>query len=568
MIFYTRSGNYYQYDRQTHLIGICEALTNNNGAQDMNIDEPLPALTFSPVPHIDCLPNMSTFIIEITHQCNLRCTYCCYSGRYTHNRTHENKSLNETYLPEIFDFIDANRVKERELTISFYGGEPLFEKDLLKNAVKQIRERFEGDTEIVISTNLLRFDIEQDLPWCIASNITLNVSLDGPEDIHDKQRGNGTFIALMKQLSEIKAANPIYFAKRVNLLVTITDIDNLMEIAQFWGNNKVLHGKEPFTISGLAESFRFTRSLSEKEILNHLYILMDYYERNRDNLFLKTYSNILTSQVIERPIFELTEPSSPLCCLPYNPRCIIDVDGNVGICEKTCDELRIGNVRDGFNYSKINSITEKLAEKKIKRCSTCWMQRFCQMCFTSYFFNDKDWDADCAFQKKWMRISLIITCEMAERNLFDSEDAKQCKLRPLSIDDASAVLRIMKDEETVKYIDGFKPLKSIKDAKDFLRMFDRNPNNVDSFLMAIEYNKQGLIGIIGFDEIDKIRGKANLFFILSKEYWHRGVMTAMMSSFLAIADIQYKHIDININQDNEAANSLIDRFERIKQYKL
>ena len=439
---------------------------------------------------------------------------------------------------------------------------------MLKNAVKQIRERFEGDTEIVISTNLLRFDIEQDLPWCIASNITLNVSLDGPEDIHDKQRGNGTFIALMKQLSEIKAVNPIYFAKKVNLLVTITDIDNLMEIAQFWGNSKVLHGKEPFTISGLAESFRFTRSLSEKEILNHLYILMDYYERNRDNLFLKAYFNILTSQVVERPIFELTEPSSPLCCLPYNPRCIIDVDGNVGICEKTCDELRIGNLREGFNYSKINSITEELTKKKVERCGACWMQRFCQMCFTNYFFNDKDWDSDCAFQKKWVRISLIITCEMAERNLFDSEDAKLCELRPLSIDDASAVLRIMKDEETVKYIDCFEPLKSIKDAKDFLRMFDRNPNNVDSFLMAIEYNKQGLIGIIGFDEIDKIRGKANLFFILSKEYWHRGVMTAMMSSFLAIADMQYKHIDININQDNEAANSLIDRFERIKQYKL
>lgn len=568
MIFYTRSGNYYQYDRQTHLIGICEALTNNNGAQDMNIDEPLPALTFSPVPHIDCLPNMSTFIIEITHQCNLRCTYCCYSGRYTHNRTHENKSLNETYLPEIFDFIDANRVKERELTISFYGGEPLFEKDLLKNAVKQIRERFEGDTEIVISTNLLRFDIELDLPWCIASNITLNVSLDGPEDIHDKQRGKGSFLILMKRLAGIKAANLKYFVEKVNFLVTITDLDNLMKIAQFWGDNKVLHGKEPFLISGLAESFRFTRNLSEEEILHRLYVLMDYYERNRDNLFLKTYFNILTRQVVERPIFELSEPSSPLCCLPYNPRCFIDIDENIGICEKTCDELRIGNVRNGFNYSKISSITEELAKKKVERCGTCWMQRFCQMCFTSYFFNDKDLDADCAFQKKWMRISLIITCEMAERNLFDSEDAKLCDLRPLSCDDASAVLRIMGDEGAVKYIEGIEPLKSINDAKNFLRMFDRSTNNVNSFLMAIDYNKKGMIGMIGLDEIEEITGKANLFFILDKEYWHRGIMTAMMTRFLAIADVPNRNIEVNINRGSKAANSLMARFERVEKFKL
>ena len=74
----------------------------------------------------------------------------------------------------------------------------------------------------------------------------------------------------------------------------------------------------------------------------------------------------------------------------------------------------------------------------------------------------------------WTRISLIIACEMAERNLYDSEESKLCTLRPLSISDASAVLRIMGNNDVMKYVDGIEPFKTINDAEDFIRLFERN----------------------------------------------------------------------------------------------
>ena len=163
----------------------------------------------------------------------------------------------------------------------------------------------------------------------------------------------------------------------LNLLVTVSELSSLLPIARFWESNEVVCTKEPFSISGVSNNFDANTQYNEGELLNTLYELMDYYEHHRHNLFIKSYFDILTSPIIDRPIFDLEESSSALCCLPYNPRCFIDATGQVGICEKTCDELRIGKLHRGFDYEKINQITQQMAEIKKTLCSTCRIQRFC-----------------------------------------------------------------------------------------------------------------------------------------------------------------------------------------------
>ena len=568
MIFNTRSGNFYRYDRYTHQIEPIAAPAISKGGRVDVCEEKLQALSFEPIPNITTLPNISTFIIEITRQCNLRCSYCCYSGKYPRNRVHENKSISATQLPLIFDFIEKHRVKVRQLTISFYGGEPLLHKELLYTAVESIKERFPSDAEIVISTNLLNFDVHNDLDWCVKNNITLNVSIDGPEDIHDKHRtnlnGKGSFQEVMHNLSSIKQKNDIYFSSNLNLLVTVSELSSLLPIARFWESNEVICTKEPFSISGISNNFEANTQNNEDELLNTLYELMDNYEHHRHNLFIKSYFEILTSPIIDRPIFDLEESSSALCCLPYNPRCFIDATGQVGICEKTCDELRIGNLHNGFDFEKINQVTVQMAEIKKMRCSTCWMQRFCQLCFTNYFLSDEELLQDCEYQKMWTRISLIIACEMAERNLYDSEEAKLCTLRPLSISDASAVLRIMGDNDVMKYVDGIEPFKTINEAEDLIRLFERNEKNAQSYMLGVEHQENGLIGMIGYDYIDEDEKNANLFFVLDKEFWHKGIMTIMMRELLLSTVRCNNHLPndtkVEYNRKNNRVETLMSRF--------
>lgn len=153
---------------------------------------------------------------------------------------------------------------------------------------------------------------------------------------------------------------------------------------------------------------------------------------------------------------------------------------------------------------------------------------------------------------------------MAERNLYDSEESKLCTLRPLSISDASAVLRIMGDNDVMKYMDGIEPFKTINEAEDFIRLFERNEKNAQSFMLGVEHQENGLIGMIGYDYIDEDEKTANLFFVLDKEFWHKGIMTVMMRELL-LSIIQCKYhlpneAKVEYNRKNNRVETLMSRF--------
>ncbi|MBD3196382.1 MAG: 4Fe-4S cluster-binding domain-containing protein [Candidatus Lokiarchaeota archaeon] len=69
--------------------------------------------------------------LESTQDCNLRCKYCIYSNMYELTRNREQKSMSFEIAKKGISYI-YNFIKNRynnEFTVSFYGGEPLLNKD-------------------------------------------------------------------------------------------------------------------------------------------------------------------------------------------------------------------------------------------------------------------------------------------------------------------------------------------------------------------------------------------------------------------------------------------------------
>lgn len=64
----TVHNNTYSYLRQTN--EIVPGVVEDNSY----------AWTFAPYGEFSSMPEVAMFIIALTEQCNLRCTYCCYSG--------------------------------------------------------------------------------------------------------------------------------------------------------------------------------------------------------------------------------------------------------------------------------------------------------------------------------------------------------------------------------------------------------------------------------------------------------------------------------------------------------
>lgn len=468
----TAAGTYYEYDSYTNTVNI----TGNPQGTCPEVK----GVSFCEVSEVSSLPNIDTFIIEVTQSCNMRCRYCCYSGTYQDNRTHSNKSMSEeTYLLAL-DFIEKNRVKERKLNVVFYGGEPLTGFERLKQMVSLAKSRFPKDTDYTISTNglLLSEDVIQ---WCIDNQLYLNVSLDGKPSVHDKSRrdaaGRATFDKVHHNLCRIKGLDSEYWYTHVNLLVTLDDVHKLLPIAKYWGEDVLLRTKAPYMISRVSPCSLSDYELNAIETIKALRALMNFYAVNRQNVFARAYFDMLSSPILDRPVYTQSEPMSPLMCMPFNPRCFIDCDGNVGICEKTSDKLRIGTLRDGWDFNTINKAIEKMASERKFRCGDCEYIRLCQTCFTNYFFNEAKWVADCEWQRRWLRISLIITLELLERNLMDSEESKDYFLDELKNDDIPAIKEILGKPEVVRYIDGLAPIKNFEDSECFYLLISGKTSN-------------------------------------------------------------------------------------------
>ena len=92
----TRSGNIYSYNKQTgEIVG-----------GDISVQ--LPMWRFAPFVYFESLPKVDSFILGLTEQCNLRCTYCCYSGNYANKRLHSLMSMNCGDIDAVLDFISNN----------------------------------------------------------------------------------------------------------------------------------------------------------------------------------------------------------------------------------------------------------------------------------------------------------------------------------------------------------------------------------------------------------------------------------------------------------------------------
>lgn len=559
MIIVSASGTRYLYDMRSNMILPEEDAHLLSGARPVVFDR---------IEEADSLPNIDTFILELTQSCNFRCSYCCYGGAYSDNRSHSSKSMDENTLLQSIEFIAKHRVVERPLSIAFYGGEPLLRFDLIKLFIDKAKSVLPQGTNYTISTNGYLLADENILDWCMLNDITLNISYDGDQSIYGSERrfvnGKNSREHVYSVLENLFHAHRDYWIEKVNLLTTVKNPESLMSIAKGWAESPVLRGKAPFLISGVSPAVLSDLALDEQTTMSTLRAFIEFYASNQDNLFAKAYFEMLCSPILDRQIFELPDGYTPRTCLPFNSRCYIDANGNLGICEKTSDKLRFGNVYEGWDMSKVNGAIVKMAERRVATCSGCEMFRLCKTCFTNYHY-DKDWiQADCRWQRIWNKIALAITIDLLECDIIDTSGLLiKYSLRPIEERDVAAILRVMGKESVMKYVEGIEKFKNLEDSfAFFLLVSEINANFASPSLLAIVDEKSELIGVVGVDDISD--GVANLFFILDDDYWGRGIMTAMLSMYLSrYAPVEAKQITAHINKRNSAALALMKNFSRV-----
>jgi His-Xaa-Ser system radical SAM maturase HxsB len=133
--------------------------------------------------HLDRGPILHMMIVTL--RCNETCVYC-HASRADMDAVHTDMS------PEVADAsVDlAFRTTSPSLTIEFQGGEPLVNFPIVQRIVERARRKAAetGKTvELTMVSNLALMD-EEKLAFLLANRVQICTSIDGPEDLHDKQR--------------------------------------------------------------------------------------------------------------------------------------------------------------------------------------------------------------------------------------------------------------------------------------------------------------------------------------------------------------------------------------------
>lgn len=122
----------------------------------------------------------------LTHNCNLNCIYC-----YQHHDTNNRMSFETACrcIDEIFEQIPQDM---NEVEISFIGGEPLIEFDLIKRIVEYTKSKIVNHPYIFYATTNGTLLDDEKKQWFKnhKEEFVLGLSLDGLPEIHNKNRSN------------------------------------------------------------------------------------------------------------------------------------------------------------------------------------------------------------------------------------------------------------------------------------------------------------------------------------------------------------------------------------------
>ena len=139
-------------------------------------------------------PNVRAFRIVLTEKCNLRCAEC-----FVVKSADKLRTMPKEILERVIRATIPYGVKDR-VTYHFFGGEPLLRFDHIKLAVEILEEAVVAGTIMrplyTITTNLTLLT-DEIISFFKEHAVRVGVSVDGPEDIHDRLRayadGGGTF---------------------------------------------------------------------------------------------------------------------------------------------------------------------------------------------------------------------------------------------------------------------------------------------------------------------------------------------------------------------------------------
>ena len=334
--------------------------------------------------------------LQVTQDCNFRCQYCSFSGSGYYDRTHCRQSMSVDIAKKSVDFLKKHSCEIKNIRIGFYGGEPLLNFPMIKEVVEYSRKIMpEKDISFYLTTNATLLN-EAMLSFFVENNFQIAISLDGPENVHDKYRrfainGKGTHAQVIRKLKMIFDSEPGFYKNNVRITAVVDSDQDIKSLEQYFNSDIFKYTKINFSPLDSSKS-DIKRNVKQsflngykdnilKSYINN-YVQTEGAIQNENSLLFANsgeYDDFLKALSRKTPLVK-AHHSGP--CIPGHSKMLVTTNGELFTCEKASgksETMIIGDLYRGYDYKNIYSLLN-IGQITENECKNCWAIRFCNSC--------------------------------------------------------------------------------------------------------------------------------------------------------------------------------------------
>jgi uncharacterized protein len=323
---------------------------------------------------------LSDLWLIVTNSCNLRCPYCFSRSEYMHG----GGAMSQGIASASIDCLIRHSGQRRDLTVIFFGGEPLLDVPLIQNTVVYARQaaaqvgkriRFTITTNGVCLTKTVR-------QFLIDEHFAVMISLDGDKPLQDASRpfadGGGSFDTVASHTKAfIAEALPAGLSVTGRTTLNRTHLGRIVDLYRFLEDEMGFPAiSTPIIHHPAPAGFGFTLEDVPKLEAEFLALSDRFVERCRVTNKLPAWPTLGTFlRILEwrsRPVRGCAAGRLAIC---------VDPAGDIYPCERfiTLPAYRLGNVqRDGYDVALVHRLSQQDAVGFYDRCRHCEALNYCK----------------------------------------------------------------------------------------------------------------------------------------------------------------------------------------------
>ncbi len=320
--------------------------------------------------------------LMVTHACNMRCKYCYGSlsadgwDAAPHLYGADTSGMPLDTAMQGVDFLFDASGNMTDLSVIFFGGEPLLELPLMEQVADYVREK-EAETgkkaDLSLSTNALLLNDKRVIDFLLKQRVGCQVSMDGPQPIHDQSRclpdGSGSYEAVLPGIKRLICKRPGRVPVRATICRGMTDLPSVLEHLLNLGFGSVHMEPARGSSGALLITSEDVPAIQEQTERIALF-LVNSVQNNRFFNYTNLVKHIRQTRVVRQRLAHY--------CGAGRTYLALSQDGSFYPCHRFVglDDYRMGDIRTGVNLALQRTILDLTVDNR-PGCRDCWARYLC-----------------------------------------------------------------------------------------------------------------------------------------------------------------------------------------------